>query len=148
MADRIEKTVEVRAPVERVWRAVTEHEEFGAWFRVKLEGPFAVGEMSRGRITYPGYEHMPWEARVLRMHRPTLFSFQWPHYADDENPDPETATWTLVEFRLEATESGTRVTVSESGFDALPEDRRAEALRLNEGGWEEQTRNIRAHVEG
>ena len=67
MEDRIEKTIELTAPVARVWRALTNHEEFGVWFRVKLDGPFVVGEVSRGRITYPGYEHMKWEATVQAM---------------------------------------------------------------------------------
>jgi len=49
MTDRIEKSIAIAAPVERVWRALTDHEEFGAWFRVQLEGPFVPGEVSRGR---------------------------------------------------------------------------------------------------
>ncbi|HYI82088.1 MAG TPA: SRPBCC family protein, partial [Acetobacteraceae bacterium] len=75
MTDRIEKTIELNAPVERVWRALTDHHEFGAWFRVKLEGPFVPGEMSRGQITYPGYEHVAWKAKVVAMEKPRLFSF-------------------------------------------------------------------------
>jgi uncharacterized protein YndB with AHSA1/START domain len=148
MTDRIEKTIELNAPVERVWRALTDHHEFGAWFRVKLEGPFVLGEMSRGQITYPGYEHVAWQAKVVAMEKPRLFSFRWPPYAVESGVDYSQEPWTLVEFRLEPTPQGTRLTVVESGFDALPEHRRAEARRMNEGGWEEQVRNVKAHVEG
>ncbi len=85
--DRIEKSIELKAPVSRVWKALTDHREFGTWFRVKLEGPFVPGEVSRGQITYPGYEHMRWEAVVQRMEPERLFSFTWHPYAIDPNED-------------------------------------------------------------
>jgi uncharacterized protein YndB with AHSA1/START domain len=66
MSDSIEKRIELKAPLSRVWRALTDHREFGEWFRVKLEGPFKTGEVSRGRIAYAGYEHLKWEATVQR----------------------------------------------------------------------------------
>ena len=81
MTDRIEKTIEIRAPVSRVWRALTDHREFGAWFRVRLDGPFVPGQVSRGQITYPGYEHIRWEAVVQKMEPERLFSFTWHPYA-------------------------------------------------------------------
>lgn len=147
MTDRIEKTVELKAPVERVWRALTDSAEFGQWFRVKIEGPFKTGELSRGRITYPGYEHLPWEARIVRMDHPRVFAFTWHPYAVDPDVDYSKEPSTLVEFTLEPTSAGTRLTIVESGFDALPAGRRRdEALRSNTGGWEEQARNIAAHV--
>jgi uncharacterized protein YndB with AHSA1/START domain len=147
MADRIEKTVELNAPVERVWRALTDHEEFGEWFRVKLEAPFAPGEESRGRITHPGYEHVVWTARIVTMERPRLFSFNWRPYAIDPEVDYSAEEPTLVEFRLEPTAGGTRLTVTESGFDKVPAHRREEAFRMNERGWGQQVLNIKAHVE-
>jgi uncharacterized protein YndB with AHSA1/START domain len=147
MSDRIEKTVEMDAPIERVWRALTDHTEFGEWFRVKLDGPFVPGEVSTGHITYPGYEHVKWHAKVKAMEAPRRFSFTWHPYAVDPDVDYSQEPPTLVEFRLEATGKGTRLTVIESGFDALPPHRRPEALRMNDGGWAEQMRNIRAHVE-
>jgi uncharacterized protein YndB with AHSA1/START domain len=147
MVDRIEKSIELRAPVERVWRALTDAAEFGAWFRVKLEGPFVPGELSRGRITYPGYEHVVWEARIVKMESPRLFSFTWHPNAVDPDVDYSREPPTLVEFRLEPTANGTRLDIVESGFDALPSHRRADALRMNDGGWEQQTKNIQAHVE-
>lgn len=147
MSDSIEKSVEIAAPVDRVWRALTDHKEFGEWFRVRLDQPFTTGQESTGQMTYPGYEHMPWKATVVEMEEPRLFSYRWPHM-DADSKAREDWAWILVEFRLEPTDAGTRLTVTESGFDALPADRRAEAYRMNEGGWEEQMGNIRAHVEG
>ena len=147
MSDRIERTVEVSAPVERVWRALTDHHEFGRWFRVDLDGPFTVGGTTTGRMTYPGYEGVTWEAVVETMEAPRLFAFRWPHPADPFEDEPAAPT-TLVEFRLSPIPGGTLLTIVESGFEALPMDRRAEAMRGNEGGWKEQAGNIKAHVEG
>ena len=79
MNDRIEKRIELKAPVSRVWRALTDYREFGEWFRVKQDGPFIPGQISRGRITHPGYEHIRWEATVQKMEPERLFSFTWPH---------------------------------------------------------------------
>ena len=147
MVDRIEKTIELAAPIERVWRALTDHTEFGTWFRVKLDAPFVPGEMSRGRITHPGYEHVVWEARVVTMDRPRLFSFSWHPYGIDKTVDYSAEPPTLVEFRLEPTATGTRLVLTESGFDALPANRRELAFRMNDGGWAQQVENIRSHVE-
>jgi uncharacterized protein YndB with AHSA1/START domain len=147
MTDRIEKSIHIAAPVDRVWRALTDHEEFGAWFRVKLDGPFAVGKPSRGHITYPGYEHLKWEARVVAMEPSSLFAFTWHPYAVDPDRDYSGEPPTRVEFRLAPAGDGTRLTVTESGFDAIPAERRDEALRMNEGGWEEQVKNVKAHAE-
>jgi uncharacterized protein YndB with AHSA1/START domain len=145
--DRIERRIELEAPVARVWRALTDHREFGAWFRVALDGPFAVGQTSNGRITYPGYEHLKWEAMVEKMEPERIFSFRWHPYAVDPKVDYSREPTTLVEFRLEKLgERRTLVQISESGFDALPKDRRAEAFRMNEGGWTEQTKNLQRHV--
>ena len=107
MEDRIEKRIELKAPVSRVWRALTDHREFGEWFRVKLDGPFVPGQISRGQITYPGYEHVKWEAVVQKMEPERLFSFTWHPYAIDPKIDYSKETPTLVEFRLEKTASGT-----------------------------------------
>jgi uncharacterized protein YndB with AHSA1/START domain len=147
MPDRIEKQIELRAPIERVWRALTDSNEFGMWFRVKLDGPFVAGEITTGHITYPGYEHLKWQVVVKQMEAPRLFSFEWHPYAVDPNVDYSREPATLVEFRLEPTATGTRLTVVESGFDALPSHRRDEAWRMNDGGWSIQIQNIQTHVE-
>lgn len=147
MTDRIEKTIDLKATSARVWRALTDSAEFGEWFRVKLEGPFRLGEEIRGRVTYAGYEHLVWKATVVRMDEPNLFAFTWHPYAADPNVDYDAEPTTLVEFRLEPRADGVRLTICESGFDALPADRRDEAFLRNSGGWAAQVENIRAHVE-
>jgi len=144
--DRIEKRIELKAPLSRVWRALTDHREFGLWFRVKLDGPFVPGQLSTGWITYPGYEHLKWEAVVQKMEPERLFSFTWHPYAVDPKMDYSKEPPTLVEFRLEKTAGGTLLTVIESGFDKIPAGRRPEALRMNERGWTAQLKNIESHV--
>ena len=146
MDHRIEKRIELKAPVSRVWRALTDYREFGEWFRVKLEGPFVPGQVSRGHIAYPGYEHVKWEAVVQKMEPERLFSFTWHPYSVDPKIDYSKETPTLVEFRLEKTASGTLLLLTESGFDKIPSDRRLEAFRMNDGGWTEQMKNIESYV--
>jgi uncharacterized protein YndB with AHSA1/START domain len=147
MNDRIEKRIELKAPVSRVWRALTDYREFGEWFRVKLDGPFVAGEVSRGHITHPGYEHVVWEAAVQKMEPEKLFSFTWHPYAIDPKVDYSNETPTLVEFKLEKTGNGTLLLLTESGFDKIPSGRRDEAFRKNDGGWTAQMKNIERHVE-
>lgn len=146
MTDRIEKRVELRAPVSRVWRALTDYREFGEWFRVKLEGPFVPGQIARGNVLYPGYEHVRWEAVIQKMGPERLFSFTWHPYSVDPGTDYSTEPSTLVEFRLEPTETGTLLLLTESGFDKIPANRRDEAFLRNDGGWTEQMKNIEAYV--
>jgi uncharacterized protein YndB with AHSA1/START domain len=150
MNDRIEKRIELKAPIARVWRALTNYREFGEWFRVKLDGPFVTGQISRGQITYPGYEHIKWEATIQKMEHERLFSFAWPHPKSldkgDKPVDYSGEPTTLVEFRLEKTASGTLLVLTESGFDKLPGDRRLEAFRRNDGGWTAQMTNIENYV--
>lgn len=144
--DRIEKKIELKATPARVWRALTDHKEFGAWFRVNLEGPFVPGKTTRGKITYPGYEHLVMEVVVQKMEPERLFSFTWHPYAIDPKVDYSKEKPTLVEFRLEKSSAGTSLVVTESGFDSIPAARRDEAFRMNSGGWAEQVKNIEAHV--
>lgn len=146
--DRIEKIVELRAPIERVWRALTDHEEFGSWFRVQLDGPFEVGRTTTGRMTYPGHEDVAWVSVTEQLDHERVFAFSWPPSA----VDPETAydedAKVRVEFRLEPIADGTRLTITESGFLQFPDAKRLEILRSNETGWNIQAGNIAAHVEG
>ena len=146
MNDSIENRIELKAPVSRVWRALTDHVEFGAWFGVRLEGPFVPGEIARGRVTHPGYEHLTWQATVEKMEHEQLFSFTWHPYAVDPNVDYSQETPTLVEFRLRPMATGTLLVVTERGFDKIPSGRRLEAFRRNDGGWSQQVRNIERHL--
>lgn len=145
--DRIEKVVELAAPVARVWRALTDHEEFGAWFRVRLDNPFEVGATTTGNITYPGHEDMKWVSVTEQMEHERLFAFSWPPSAIDPETEYDTEAKVRVEFRLEPTERGTRLTITETGFQQFPDAIRLEALRSNTEGWNIQAKNIAAHVE-
>ena len=147
-SDRIEKQILLKAPKSRVWRALIDAREFGSWFRVDLDGQFAVGQRIRGKITYPGYEHLTMDVKVETMDEEKLFSFRWHPGAVDPKVDYSKEPATLVEFRLEEKAGGTLLTVVESGFDRLPPERREEAFRGNEKGWAIQMENIKRHVDG
>ncbi|MGE3263257.1 MAG: SRPBCC family protein [Bacteriovoracia bacterium] len=146
MNDRIEKKIELNAPVARVWCALTNHIEFGQWFRVRLDRSFSPGQITRGNILYPGYEHLTWEVKVLKMEREKLFSFTWHPYAVDPKKDYSKEEPTLVEFHLEKKGEGTLLTVTESGFSKIPPERREEAFRMNEGGWAAQVKNVEQYL--
>jgi uncharacterized protein YndB with AHSA1/START domain len=144
--DRVEKHIELKAPVSRVWQALTDHHQFGEWFGVKLETPFAAGQQSQGQITFPGYEHLKLELVVQKVEPERLFSYTWHPYAMDPKVDYSLEAPTLVEFTLEPTAGGTLLRVSESGFDKLPSHRRMEAFRKNGEGWAQQMTRIEAYL--
>ena len=146
--DRIEKQIVLRATRARVWRAFADAREFGSWFGVKLETGFAPGGVARGRITYPGYEHLVFEAKVERMEPERLLAWRWHPAPVGAGADYSKEPTTLVTITLEDAPEGTRLTVVESGFDALPLARRGEAFRMNEGGWAQQLENVSRHVAG
>lgn len=147
MPDAIRKTIDLKAPLDVVWSALTDHEKFGAWFRVRLDAPFAVGKVSEGNITYEGYEHVRWTATVVEITPKQRFAFNWRPYAVDPDVDYSKETPTLVLFELTPIDGGVRLTVTESGFDQVPAHRREEAFRMNAGGWAAQMDNIQAYVE-
>lgn len=142
--DRIEKTILLKAPRSRVWKAIADARQFGEWFKVKLDGEFTAGATIAGTITYPGYEGLRMEIVIDRIEPERLFSYRW--HPGDPNSNYTSEPMTLVEFTLEDAPGGTRLTIVESGFDKLPLTRRAEAFRMNEGGWTEQIQNIGRHV--
>jgi len=144
--DRIEKKVVLRAPRSRVWRALANAEELGAWFGAKLQGRFTPGARVQGPVTYPGYEHVTMDITVERVEPERLFSFRWHPDAVEPGVDYSGEPTTLVEFHLEEVAGGTQLTVIESGFDRIPLARRAKAFRDNEAGWAEQVKNIERHV--
>lgn len=144
--DRIEKQIVLRAPRSRVWRALTDAKEFGQWFQVEMKDAFTPGATARGRITHPGYEHLTLEVQVERMEPERLFSFRWHPYAVDPKQDYSGEPTTLVVFELEAIPGGTQLTMTESGFDQIPLERRAEAFRMNSAGWAQQVENLVRHL--
>src|SRR5207247_9397931 len=123
--DRIDKRILLRALRSRVWRALTDAREFGAWFRVALEGPFAEGATIRGRITYPGYEHVTMEMLVERMDPERLFSYRWHPYAISPDADYSAEPTTLVELRLEEAPGATLLTIVGWGLGRVTGERRA-----------------------
>lgn len=142
--DRIEKSVILRAPRSRVWRALTDPAQFGEWFGARLSGTFTPGQRMRGQITIPGYDHLAFDVLVERMEPERLFSYRW---QPGGNPDKDPAEpMTLVLFELEDVPEGTRLTVTESGFDQLPQARRSKAFRENEQGWAGQLENISRYL--
>jgi uncharacterized protein YndB with AHSA1/START domain len=147
MTDRIEKKILLKAPRSRVWRAIVDRAEFGTWFGVSFPaGHFAKGEKVKGKITYPGYEHLVMEVDVAEVEPERRLAFRWHPNAVDPNADYSAEPTTLVTFTLHDADGGTMLTLVESGFDKIPLHRRAEAIRSNEGGWTEQMRNIERHV--
>jgi uncharacterized protein YndB with AHSA1/START domain len=146
MTDRIEKTIYLRAPRARVWAALTDAGQFGAWFGVSLRGPFVAGMPVEGRLTIPGYDHLDWTFNVEAIVPQTQFSYRWHPHAVDATVDYATEATTLVEFALSDEAGGTRLRVTESGFDRLPLARRQEVFPLNSEGWEKMLAKIERHV--
>jgi uncharacterized protein YndB with AHSA1/START domain len=144
--DSITKNVLLNAPRSRVWRALTNAQEFGAWFGVRLSGTFAPGARLQGPITHKGYEHLTMDLTVDRMEPERLFSWRWHPAAIEPGVSYDAEPTTLVTFELEQVDGGTRLTVVESGFDRIPAARRAEAFRMNEGGWAQQMELIKRYV--
>lgn len=166
--DKIEKQVTLRAPVSRVWKAITDAREFGRWFGVEMEGEFVQGQPVRGKFqrTFDEAAIMEHQKKLglrpskVKVPDPTrsfctvetieperYFSFRWIPYGIDAEADLETEPTTLVEFRLEPVAEGTLLTIVESGFDRVPAHRRERAFRMNEGGWAAQAQNLKKYVE-
>ncbi|MFL5581893.1 MAG: SRPBCC family protein [Gemmatimonadaceae bacterium] len=144
--DRIEKQIVLPAPRSRVWRAITDAQQFGEWFGVRLETPFAPGAEVSGSITHKGYEHVTFTAWVEAMEPERLFSFRWHPHAIEQGVDYSQEPTTLVTFTLEDAEGGTRLMVVESGFDAIPAHRRVRAFEGNARGWAGQMESIRKYL--
>ncbi|MBK7405105.1 MAG: SRPBCC family protein [Phycisphaerales bacterium] len=144
--DQIRQQIEILASPARVWEALADSRKFGEWFRVRLESPFVPGEHSRGNITHPGYEHVVMDILIHQMEPERRFSFFWHPYAIEAGIDYSAETPTLVEFTLEPTAKGTRLTVTESGFNAIPAARRDLAFRMNNAGWAAQMEQIDRYV--
>jgi uncharacterized protein YndB with AHSA1/START domain len=144
--DRIEKEIVLRAPRSRVWRALANADEFGAWFGVKLDGAFAPGARVHGQMTLPDHGAVTIEMAIERMDPESRMSYRWHPYAFESGVDYSSEPTTLVEFQLEEVAGGTQLTVVESGFDRISAARRAEAFRMNDAGWAGQLENIARYV--
>jgi uncharacterized protein YndB with AHSA1/START domain len=146
--DRIEKEITLDAPRSRVWRALTDVEQFNTWFGVSLETPFTPGAEVKGQIKIRGYEHVTMTIWIETIEPERYFSFRWHPYAIEPGVDYSAEPTTLVSFTLEDAGAGTRLTIVESGFDAIPESRRAKAFSMNSSGWSGQAENIRKFLAG
>ena len=145
--DRIERKILLKAPRSRIWRALTNAEEFGSWFGVRLKGKaFTAGHRLQGQITYPGFEHVVFDVVIEHMEPERLLSWRWHPVAIERSADYSHEPTTLVVFKLKDAEGGTLLSVVESGFDSVPTARRLQAFRLNSGGWDAQMINVAKHV--
>lgn len=143
----IKKHITLRAPRARVWRALTRPDEFGAWFGATLTGEFSPGKTVRGKITTPGYDHLTMELDIETVEAERVLAFRWHPYAIDAKLDYSSEPKTLVTFTLADGPGGaTELTVTETGFEALPPNRRSIAREMNDGGWAAQVENIARHV--
>lgn len=149
-SDRIERSIIINAPRERVWQALTNAEEFGTWFGADLKGQiFVPGQRARGQMTHAGcgHEHVYFDVVIERIEPKDLLSYRWHPYAVDPAVDYTKERPTIVTFTLkDAPGNGTLLTVVESGFDNVPPHRRMEAFRMDSHGWEVQLGNIARHV--
>jgi uncharacterized protein YndB with AHSA1/START domain len=154
-SDRIEKEVLLHAPLERVWRAVSDAEQFGQWFGVRFDGPFVAGASLTGVITPTAVDDDVAKAQqphagtaatwhIVAVEPQRRLAFRWHPYdvAEGEDPGPTT----LVEFTLTEKPDGVLLRIEESGFDAIPAERRSSAFEGNSEGWAEQTRLIAKYL--
>jgi uncharacterized protein YndB with AHSA1/START domain len=155
--DRIEKQVLLRAPLDRVWRAISDSQEFGRWFGVRVDGPFVAGTTVTATITGTTVDdevaemqrpHVGAKAtwQVVAVEPPRRFAYRWHPFAVEPDVDYETEPTTLVEFTLTETPDGVQLRIVESGFEAIPEARRADAFEANSGGWAKQTELVRKYL--
>lgn len=155
-SDRIEKKIVLKAPRERVWRAISDSARFGTWFGAEFDGPFVAGTEIVGRIVptqmdpevarmQEPYRGIPWRVVVERVEPMTLFSFRW-HPGPNPEHEYSDEPMTLVTFELAEVEGGTQLTITESGFDQLPLARRLEAMKGNDEGWTHQSRLIEKYL--
>jgi len=157
--DRIQKKVVLRAPRERVWKAISDAKQFGAWFGVEFDGPFVAGAAMKGRMTptkvdpavakmQEAYKGMEFDCTIDRIEPMRLFSFRWHPFAIDPKVDYSNEPTTLVTFELEEVPGGTQLTITETGFDKVPLERRAKAFEANAGGWTHQIDLLTRYLAG
>lgn len=145
MSHKIERSIVVKASLDKVWEAISNHKNFGQWFQARIDEPFREGQYSRGMMTIPGYEHLPFEIKVVKIEEKKLLAFEWAPFISEEI-DLSKEPWQLVEFRVESIAEGIRITVAESGFEKISEKYREDARRGNEQGWEFQMKNLESYV--
>lgn len=156
---KIEKQVVLRAPLQRVWRAISDAEEFGRWFGVRFDGPFVAGASVTAAITPTTVDdevaarqephtgaRSTWQ--IVAIEPPRRFAYRWHPFAVDAGVDYEREPTTLVEFTLAERPDGVLLTITESGFEAIPPARRGPSFEANGEGWAIQTTLVRKYIEG
>lgn len=155
--DRIEKSILLHASRERVWKAISDSASFGVWFGVEFDGPFIAGAPLNGRIVptkvdaelaklQEPFTGFPFQILVDRIEPMTRFAFRWHPFAIDRNHDYSQEPMTVVTFELAEAQGGTLLTITESGFDQIPLERRAQAFKANDGGWTHQTALVEKYL--
>jgi uncharacterized protein YndB with AHSA1/START domain len=145
--DRIERSIHIKAPRSKVWRALSTAEDYGKWFGARLSGPtFTPGQHVKGPITIKGFEHVVFDVVIERVEPESLMSYRWHPHPLDAGHDYSKEDRTLVTFTLQDLPDGTLLKVVESGFDKVPPARRMEAFRGNSAGWPQQLDNIARYV--
>lgn len=145
--DSIIRAISIDAPLSRVWAAIADHKEYGRWFRAEIDTPFIPGAEITGSVFDDKGGRWPLRMKVVAVEPETLLAFEWPAFTEEDG-DLAQYPWLRAEYHLAPDGDGTRVTITESGYDAIPERYRDTAKSGNEGGWEHQARNLKAHVEG
>jgi len=156
-AMKIEKKVLLKASQSRVWRAISDSRQFGTWFGMKVDGPFVAGERVKGAIAptkvdpeiakaQEPYAGTPFELVIETVEPERLFSFRWHPCAVDPNVDYSKEPMTLVTFRLDPQDGGVMLTVTETGFENVPLERRAAAFEANDGGWTAQCELVEKYL--
>lgn len=155
--DQIRKDIFLKSPLERVWRAISDSTSFGAWFGVRFEGPFVAGSPLKGQIVPTQVDPQvaklqePHTGKAFRIQVETVepmrrFAFRWHPYEVDPNQDCSREPMTLVTFMLSEVPGGTQLVITETGFDQIPLERRAQAFQDNDGGWTHQSRLIEKYL--
>ena len=155
--DRIEKQVVLRAPMDRVWRAISDSQEFGRWFGVRIDGPFVAGTSVTATITGTTVDEevadlqrphagarATWQIVAVEPSR--RLAYRWHPFAVDADVDYAVEPTTLVEFTVSPTLDGVLLSIVESGFDAIPAARRSAAFEANSGGWAKQVELVRKYL--
>jgi uncharacterized protein YndB with AHSA1/START domain len=146
MTDKIEKRVFLRATRAKVWRAISDSKQFGAWFGVAFDEPFVAGKPVRGRVTMKSHENLPFAMDIVALEPERYLAWRWHPAAIDPNVDYSHEPTTLVEFEIADADGGCQLTMRETGLDKIPEARRATVLRMNTAGWDAQAINLEKYL--
>jgi len=144
--DRIAQEIQLPNPRSRVWRALTDSQQFGAWFGMKFQEPFKVGSTLAGKIAFKGRGDVTFDITIEAIEPEHRFAYRWHPYAVEENVDYSKEPMTLVEFTLDVVDGGTLLKVVESGFDKIPASRRTQAFEMDTAGWTGQMKNIAKYL--